>query len=161
MASKHSEDVSKATGANALSQEAIHNVRLNSNEQKVLKEIKSVISDQQMTHRKLGFASPWIVSRAAGAEIMSNWDGTYEEVKDKNIPGNANVIPSHIIFKVNTEEKGKLRLKAGLCPHSNREKFKYDVRKDSSTAQVDVIRLLLSVTVALKFRLGCADIKGA
>lgn len=39
--------------------------------------------------------------------------------------------------------------------------MKGDVRKDSSTAQFDIIRLMLSLVVILNFRIGVIDIKGA
>lgn len=53
-----------------------------------------------------------------------------------------------------------MRLKARLCPHGNRDKMKHQIRKDSATAQFDVIRLLLSIATILQLRLGCVDIKG-
>lgn len=69
------------------------------------------------------------------------------------------MITSHIVYKIKIEEKGKLRLKARLCPHGNRDKFKCDVRTDSATVQFDVIRLLLSIFVTKNFRIGYIDIK--
>lgn len=53
------------------------------------------------------------------------------------------------------------KLKGRLVPHGNRDNERGDIRKDSSTAQFDVIRLLLCLTTFLGLRLGLADVKGA
>lgn len=72
-----------------------------------------------------------------------------------------NVISAHFVYKVKSDEKGKKRLKARLCPHGNRDKMKDTIRKDSATAQFDVIRLICSIASILRMRLGCIDVKGA
>lgn len=46
-------------------------------------------------------------------------------------------------------------------PHGNRDDMKDDVRKDSSTAQLDVIRLALSAATGMDEVLGHVDIQGA
>lgn len=53
-----------------------------------------------------------------------------------------------------------MKLKGWICPHGNRDVMKNDVRNDSATAQFDVIRLMLSVTAILPFRIGLVDISG-
>lgn len=85
----------------------------------------------------------------------------HDEVDERTIKGNANVIPSHIVYKVKNEENNVKRMKARLCPNGNRDRMKTTVRKDSATAQFDEIRLLLSLASIFMFRLGCIDIKGA
>ena len=60
-----------------------------------------------------------------------------------------------------TDEHGDRTLKARIVPHGNRDVEKDDIRKDSATAQLSVIRSLLSIVTFLGFRLGFADIKGA
>lgn len=40
-------------------------------------------------------------------------------------------------------------------------KMKDDVRKDSATAQFDIIRLLLAIVTFLPMRLGDVDVSGA
>lgn len=47
-----------------------------------------------------------------------------------------------------------------IFPNLNRDKMKKTVRKDSETAQFDIIRLVLSLTTVLLFKLVCVDIKG-
>ena len=71
------------------------------------------------------------------------------------------MISSHVVYKVETSENGSKTLKARIVPHGNSGNEKENIRKDSSTAQFDDIRLLLVVTTLLGMRLTMADIKGA
>lgn len=52
-------------------------------------------------------------------------------------------------------------MKPRLCSHGNRDKDKDGIRKDSSTAQFDIIRLIASITASLNLSLASIDIKGA
>lgn len=54
-----------------------------------------------------------------------------------------------------------MKLKARICLHGNRDLQKYYVRKDSSTAHFDVIRLALSMPTMMYAVLGHVDINGA
>lgn len=94
-------------------------------------------------------------------EHDDNWAEAYLEVDENSIPRNSNIISSHVVYKVKTEEEGHHRLKARICPHGNRDHLKDDVRKDSATAQFHVIRLLLAIATTLHFLLGVIDISGA
>ena len=71
------------------------------------------------------------------------------------------MITSHVVYKLKSDEEGKKVLKARIVPHGNHDAEKDEIRKDSSTAQLFVIRLLLSIVTFLGFLLGMADIKGA
>ena len=136
-------------------------VQLESQEQRVLDDLYGILGSEQVTRRKMECAPPWIVEKAVTAEYTSNWADAYIEVKDEDVRKGANVIGSHIVYKVKVEENGRKRLKARLCPHGNHDIEKDSVRKDSATAQFDVIRMLCSLATILNFRLGCLDIKGA
>lgn len=63
-------------------------------------------------------------------------------------------------YKIKLGEHGK-RLKARLCPHGSRNKEKDGIRKDSSTAKFDFIRLLVSIAACSNLSLASIDIKGA
>lgn len=52
-------------------------------------------------------------------------------------------------------------MKARIVPHRNHDTEKDEVRKDSSSAPLFVVRLLLSLATFLGFRIATADIKGA
>lgn len=136
-------------------------VELESEEQRVLDDIYGILGSEQVTRRKMECAPPWIVEKAVKTEYNSNWANSYIEMKDADVPKGANVIGSHIVDKVKVEENNRKRLKAHLCPHGNHDNEKDSIRKDSATAQFDVIRLLCSIAAFLRFRLGCLDIQGA
>lgn len=128
---------------------------------RILDEIHDVIGSQQVSGGKLAFAPPWIIEQAFEKEHQNNWSDAYEQVREKDLPRNANIITSHVVYKIKTDEQGERDLKARIVPHGNRDVEKDSIRKDSATAQLGVIRLLLSIVTFLGFRLGFADIKGA
>lgn len=102
-----------------------------------------------------------MIDKAEKSELESNWADYYVEVHEHDVAPSENVISTHFVYKVKSEEKNKKRLKERLCPHGNRGKMKHEIRKDSATAQFDVIRLICSIAAILRLRLGCIDIKGA
>lgn len=53
-----------------------------------------------------------------------------------------------------------MRLKECILQHGNRDIEKDDIRKDSSTAQLDVLILMLTILTFLPFRIGIVDMKG-
>lgn len=134
---------------------------LQSDKNRILDEIHDVIGSQQVSGGKIAFAPPWIVEQTFAKEHESNWSDAYETVVEKDVPREANIITSHVVYKVKTDEQGERELKARIVPHGNRDLEKDSIRKDSATAQLCVIRLLLSIVTFLGFRLGFADIKGA
>jgi len=135
--------------------------QLQSTRQKVLAELQSVLGKSQVTRSKLEFAPSWIVEEAFRSELKKNWAGAYEEVKEYDVPRHANVISSHVIYGIKQDESGTRKLKARLVVHGNRDSEKDFIRKDSSTAQFNVIRLLFSIASLLGLRLAMADITGA
>lgn len=137
------------------------NATLKSDRARVLQNISDTIGKEQVTRSKLNFAPSWIVEEAFNKEHSSNWEDAYDEVDESSIPMNANVISSHVVYKTKTDEHGSHTLKARIVPHGNRDTEKDNIRKDSSTAQFDVIRMLLAVCSFVGLRLAMADIKGA
>lgn len=77
------------------------------------------------------------------------------------MPRLENVISSHVVYKIKPEEDGWHLMKAPIVPHGNRDVQKNNKRNDSSTAQFDVIRLLLSISSISNFRMALADVKCA
>lgn len=53
-----------------------------------------------------------------------------------------------------------MRLKSRLCPNGNRDNMKDNLRKYSSTAPFYIIRVLVSLSVAMGLNLGFVDNKG-
>ena len=134
---------------------------LKSDRARILDTIHDTIGSQQVSLNELGFAPSWIALKAFDEEYTSKWADAYVEVDDRYIPANANVITSHIVYKVKVDEDGSKSLKSKIVPHGNRDSEKDKIRKDSSTAQFDVIRILIAVARFIGMRLAMADIKGA
>ena len=101
------------------------------------------------------------MDEAFDRELNENWADTVVEVNDEDVPQDANVITSHVVYKVKQAEDGTRKLKARLVPHGNRDSQKDSVRSDSSAAGFSVIRLLLMLTIFLGFKMGILDVKGA
>lgn len=68
-----------------------------------LRLISDVIGSKQVTASKLDFVPPWILQEALRSEHESNWKDAYTEVSDESVPRSANVISSHVIYKVKTD----------------------------------------------------------
>lgn len=134
---------------------------IRSDRQKIMREIHGVIGNTQVTLSKLECAPSWMTAKALQEEHDNNWAEAYIEVEEKMITKGSNVICSHVVYKIKTDEDGQHKMKARICPHGNRDDLKDDIRKDSATAQFHVIRLLLSIAATLGMRLGVVDISGA
>lgn len=134
--------------------------QLRSQAQQVLEQVYDTVGGEQLTRRRMECAPTWILDQAMRKEIEDNWEGAIERIPEKDVPRHANVISSHIIYKVKQEE-GHKRMKARLCPHGNRDKLRGHIRKDSATARFNIIRIILSLATLFDFSIACADIKGA
>ena len=140
---------------------SIHGRMLQRDLSRELETIYEAIGSKQVTATQLSFAPPFILQSALKHEHDSNWTEAYEEVLDCDVPRYANVITSHVVYKVKTDEEGTRKMKARIVPHGNHDDEKDNVRKDSSNASLFVVRLLLSLATFLHYRVGTADIKGA
>lgn len=54
-----------------------------------------------------------------------------------------------------------MSMKGRIYLHENRDKQNNKIRKDSTNAQFDVIKLLLFIAVMHRFRIRATDVKGA
>ena len=98
------------------------------------------------------------------ADKKSNFHdaGSYKELQFGQTPKYADVITSHHFLHINNYvEEGGICMKCRLVPHGNWHREKDSVRKDSSTAQFLIIRLLLSLATTLSLSFASIDIKGA
>ena len=118
---------------------------LQSSEQKILEEIRSVIGDRTASESILQFAPRWILQKAIDKEL-SEYRRNIEEVDIRILPRDANIISSHHFFQIKHDgQEGSLKLKCRLVPHGNPDRDKDSIRSDSSTAQIHVIRIVLSI----------------
>ena len=72
--------------------------------------------------RRPNSAPQRIVDKAIAKE-KDKYDGCFEEVKIKGLQKDANLITSHHLFQVKSDDtKGELKLKCSLVPHGKKEK---------------------------------------
>lgn len=93
-------------------------------------------------------------------EVERSLQSAYKEVNEKDVLRSAYVIGSHIIYKIKREENGK-RLNARLCRYGSQDCEKGFIWNDPATAQINVIKLLLSLTTVFEFMLPYVDVKEA
>lgn len=77
------------------------------------------------------------------------------------LPPEANVIASHVVFKVKEYKDGLLRLKERLVLDGNRDKDRFTVRRDSAAAELMIVHMFLCIASILGFSVATADVKGA
>lgn len=104
-------------------------------------KIDQVIGYSTVTSRDLEFAPLWL-DREAYDEEEKNWAGVLQAVEVKSVPTVANVISTHVAYKLKVNEDGNVNLKARICPNGNRDKYKEGIRKDFAAAQFPVTRLM-------------------
>ena len=117
----------------------------------------------QFMRHELREVPAWIFEKAYHAELQDNWKDHIKEISWRELPNDANVISSHLVYKIkpDPEVKGLLKLKARLCVHGNRDKEKDYMRSDAAVASHEGFRLLYSLAARYGFCLGKVDIRGA
>lgn len=134
---------------------------LQTDKQAVLKERSSSLLDQkQVNGSRLSFAIKWILREAFDVEMRDNWASAFEIVDQEALPPSVNLIGCHTFYKVK-DYGGILRLKFRNVLHENRDRALYEVRRDSFSADLSVVRLIIFLGIILCFPFGTADVKGA
>lgn len=151
----------KDVGTYDPSQRDIAGERMKSNYMAILHDIKDKIGTGQVTASAIAFAPSWIIEKAMRAEHDENWTGAYEEVAEAGLPKTANIISSHVIFKIKTNDDESLKLKGRIVVHGNRDAEKDMVRSDCAAADMMIVRMMISLATILGFNMATADIKGA
>lgn len=147
---QYKESVGNINGQKMVSQEAA-----------ILHDIRDKIGTGQVTASAIAFAPSWVVEKSMKAEHDENWTGAYEEVHESDLERGANVISSHVVFKVKSNDDGSLKLKSRIVVHGNRDDERELIRSDCAAADMLIIRLVISLATMLGFNMATADIKGA
>lgn len=151
-----------AHGENIIKMEDISGVSLLTDRQRILGVIQDELGGKQVSSSSLSFAPIWVMEEDYSREMEENWEGAYEFVNEKDVPISANKIGCHAVYKVKESTDGKeLMMKARNVLHGHRDKGRFSVRRDSASADLAVVRLLISLGVLLSFSFGTADVKGA
>ena len=119
---------------------------LHSVAQDVLSKIHQNHGGEQFTKAKGHDVAEWLYQKVLEEEL-ENWKGHYEVCKIANIPPGSNLVGSRVVYRVKPTDEGTFKFKARLVVHGNEGKEKDNIRKDSATACLTPIRLILSTAV--------------
>lgn len=73
-----------------------------------------ILGNEQVNSSLMECEPEWLIRKPLKDEIAGNWKDAYDEVKDFQVPKDANIVTSHVLYKVKIENKEKKRLKARL-----------------------------------------------
>lgn len=119
------------------------------------------MGNEQVTRRRIEGMPSWVAEKSVRTEHDDNWMDAYDPGREDMVPMDANVISSHVVYKVKKDGDSSLTLKARICPHGDRDTMKDDFRNDSAMAQYCVIPVMLSIASMFKCKLRFVDMKGA
>lgn len=104
---------------------------------------------------------PEFVTQNAYAKEESSFLANAEKVHVSNVPKDANVITSHVLYKVKQVDDGTKILKARIAPHGNKDREKNKMKTDSATCPPIGMRILFSLASMLLWTLMKIDFESA
>lgn len=112
-----------------------------------------------MKHQAQGFDQFPIVN--AFQREQDKFLKTVRPVLKNKVPAGSNIIGSHTLYKVKTNNDGSLKLKARIAPHGNEDDLKFVLNKDCSTCPPTGLRILESIASVHGWRVYKADVSAA
>lgn len=82
-----------------------------------------------------------------------------QRVLRKNLPLHANIVSSHVVYKIMVEDDESLRLKTRIAPHSNEESDAQNLRSDFCMFLPTGIRVVATVAATKRWRIFKVDVK--
>jgi len=86
---------------------------------------------------------------------------TVEIVARDDVPDHANVINSHVLYKLKQNDDGTLKLKACIAPQGNEDDLKDVLNSDCSTYPPTELRIVESIASLFGWKMYKADVKAA
>jgi len=142
--------------------EALHGniAELRSNETEDLQKYYDFFAHKEfMAHQAEGL--PRYLLWNAYNDEESKFKETVRDVMALDVPENANVITSHVIYKVKLNDDGSFKMKARIAPHGNKDKERDQLKSDSASCPPTGIRMLLSIAAIMKWPLSKIDFTSA
>ena len=135
-------------------------VSIVSNEQDILKSMKMTFGNKSFLRFQCqGFdLYPLINSYSKEEEQFLK---IVEVIPIDKVPENANIVNSHVIYKLKNSDDGSLSLKSRIAPHGNEDKEKENLTTDCQTCPPVGIRIVCSIASLMGWKLKRADAKGA
>ena len=114
---------------------------------------------------------PFLISHAQGfsqAAIINAYrteedafKRTVREVSREAVPHNANVISSHVLYKLKINDDNSFKLKARIAPHGNKDSMQSELRSDCCMCSPTGLKIVLMTAAIFKWKLVKADVKNA
>ena len=86
---------------------------------------------------------------------------TVREVPINDVPKNANVITSHVIYKIEANEDGTFKMKARIAPDGNKDRDRHILKTDCSQCPPTGFRILASISTIMQWQIAKIDFKSA
>lgn len=86
---------------------------------------------------------------------------TVYTVPNSEVPLDANVINSHVLYKIKQDYDSSLKLKARIAPHRNEDDLKNVLKSDCTTCPPTGLRIVQPIASLLGWKLYKADVKAA
>ena len=83
------------------------------------------------------------------------------QIHVSEVPDTANVISSHVLYKIKQLDDGSRLCKARISPHGNKDRERKDLKTDSASCPPLGIRIVLSTCLIFHWYLAKIDIKAA
>lgn len=112
-----------------------------------------------LRYRAQGFPSFPLLNAYKAEE--DEFKKTVKKVPIEDVPKNANVISSHVIYKVKVKDDKSLKLKARIAPHGNENSLKNELKSDFAMCPPLGIRIILSIATIFSWILTAIDVKTA
>lgn len=77
------------------------------------------------------------------------------------VPDNANIIPSHPVYKIEIEQHDALRLNARIAPHASEDSIKFELRPDCAMCPPLSFQIILPLLAINRWTILKADVKAA
>ena len=149
-----------ARHTNAHEVELSPGTELTSAEQQLLLQYKEKFGQKEFLLNHAQGLPPSVTKKAYLSEEESFLNNC-KLVHRTKVPGNANVISSHVLYKIKELDDGTLKCKARIAPHGNKDSNMNDLKRDSATCPPIGFRTLLSICTIMQWFVSKVDIKGA
>lgn len=132
---------------------------LTSIEGQVLRDYESRFGSKEFMHEASGLPS-FITENSylAEEEIFLK---TCVKVPIPRVPSDANVIASHVLYKIKERDDGTKFCKGRIAPHGNEDRDKYMLKTDSAACSPVGMRVLLCIYTIFSWYLTKIDVKSA
>lgn len=116
-------------------------------------------SKEFLLHHAQGLPSHVTVNAYKKEE--ENFLKTVKKVYISNVPKDANIISSHVLYKVKILDDGSKLVKARIAPHGNKDSMKDDLKKDSAMCSPVGMRVALSICTMKRWNFAKIDFTSA